>query len=419
MDVHAVTLIGTVRSFGNKGDEAIYITSIKLIRKYLPNIKVILAPSEFSPSYAVLRSYRPDTIIRHPMWALVEAPFISASRGHALKRAVKAFSYHSPPRISALILKVLNCETSKCFKDTDLFIITPHPLEIEGFPTYIASFMIPSYFNPKIPIIAFPLSISTSIMHSYRRRVLVKKALKKASIILTRGRYTTRYLKETFKVDNILTSFDPAIMLPKILPKCKPSNGIMITPAGLTLPPQLLAKLIDLLVKKLERKCFICPTSTGDLHIARDALRIVENKHSCEILDTKNMSPHEVKGLLSHAEVLITSRVHAAIFALSEFVPVVSILREDDVKFYDVLEAFGLDNYIISPGINYINQPSIAIRKAKRNYYGKDTINRVVKTTKSLIDNRSLFVKNIKKRLPQVIARAELAGLVLKNFISE
>jgi hypothetical protein len=49
--------LGTIRPFGNKGDEAIYITSIKLVRKYLPKSRIILASPEFRLAYKTLKEW--------------------------------------------------------------------------------------------------------------------------------------------------------------------------------------------------------------------------------------------------------------------------------------------------------------------------------------------------------------------------
>ena len=395
-----VLFLGTVQPFGNKGDEAIYITSIKLVRKYLPKVRTILASPEFCPTYKKLKEYSADRIVRHPMGALSEIFVDRIPYGSVLEHIIKSVYYHTPSYISALALKVLPLESRKCLENADAYIILSHPLEIEGFPTYIASFNIPRYFNPKKPIIAFPLSISTKILHDYKRRFLVKRSLSKASIVFTRGERTTEYLGDFLKLKNTMTSFDPSITLPKIEPQAKPSGGIAITPAGSALPPNLLARLTDALIEKLGLHCLIVPTSTEDIGIAYKLFSFVRNKHLCSIVKTQSMSPYEVKGFLSHVDVLITSRVHAAIFTLSECIPTVAMLREDDIKFYDVLGTFGLNSYIFDFRVD-----------------PKSTLDKIVDAVSTLVNNRLQVVNTIKKRLPLAIKRAEIPGSILRKLL--
>ena len=394
-----IALIGTVKPFGNKGDEAIYITSIQLIRKHLKKIKILLASPEFNPSYKKLRKYGADIITRHPMGALSELLRKTNSSTTFQKHLAKHIYYHTPPLISALLSKKIPSTSNKVLKNIDTFIIVSHPLEAAGFSTYISSFVIPRFLNPQSKVIAFPLSLSTKILNNFISKSRAKNALNKANIVYTRGNHTAKLLEKHLKLRNVVASFDPAITLSKTEPKEKPLKGIAVVPAGLSVSPLFLAKLVRKLIEKLEKHVYIIPFSLDDIPIAHKLFNLVKNKDSCNVIDTSNMSSQELKGFLSHVEMLITSRVHAAIFALGEHIPTIGILREDDVKFYDVLETFKLDEYVFNPKITPIS-----------------TLNKIISTAKTITDNRSDIVQLIKQKLPSAVAKAENTCSTLKKL---
>jgi len=396
-----IALIGTVKPFGNKGDEAIYITSIQLIRKHLKKVKILLASPEFNPSYKKLRKYRADIITRHPMGALSELLTKRNTSNSFQKSLAKYIYYHTPPLISALISKKLPSTNYKTIKNINTFVIASHPLEAAGFSTYISSFIIPRYLNPQSKVIAFPLSLSTKMLNNFISRSRAKNALNKANIIFTRGNQTAKLLKQHLKLKNVVASFDPAITLSKTEPKEKPLKGIAVVPAGLSVNPLFLAKLIENLIETLEKHVYIIPFSLGDIPIAHKLFNLVKNKDSCNVIDTSSMSPQELKGFLSHVEMLITSRVHAAIFALGEHIPTIGILREDDIKFYDVLGTFKLDKYIFNPKITPTK-----------------TLNQIISTARTFIDNRTDIVKLIKQKLPLAVAKAENTCSILKKVVT-
>ena len=396
-----IALIGTVKPFGNKGDEAIYITSIQLIRKHLKKIKILLASPEFNPSYKKLRKYGADIITRHPMGALSELLRKTNSSTTFQKHLAKYIYYHTPPLISALLSKKIPSTSNKVLKNIDTFVIVSHPLEAAGFSTYISSFVIPRFLNPQSKVIAFPLSLSTKILNNFISKSRAKNALNKANIVYTRGNHTAKLLKKHLKLKNVVASFDPAITLSKTEPKEKPLKGIAVVPAGLSVNPLFLAKLIRKLIEELEKHIYIIPFSLDDIPIAHKLFNLVKNKDSCNVIDISNMSSQELKGFLGHVEMLITSRVHAAIFALSEHIPTIGILREDDVKFYDVLGTFKLDEYVFNPKITPIS-----------------TLNKIISTAKAITDNRSDIVQLIKQKLPLAVAKAENTCFALKKLVT-
>jgi len=399
--LNLIALIGTVKPFENKGDEAIYITSIQLIRKHLKKIKILLASPEFNPSYRKLRKYGADIITRHPMGALSELLTKRNTPNSFQKSLAKYIYYHTPPLISALLSKRIPSKFNKILKNIDTFVIASHPLEAAGFSTYVSSFVIPRFLNPQSKIIAFPLSLSTKILNNFISKSRAKNALNKANIVYTRGNHTAKLLKKHLKLKNVVASFDPAITLSKTEPKEKPLKGIAVVPAGLSVNPLFLAKLIRKLIEELEKHIYIIPFSLDDIPIAHKLFNLVKNKDSCNVIDTSNMSPQELKGFLSHVEMLITSRVHAAIFALSEHIPTIGILREDDVKFYDVLGTFKLDEYVFNPKITPIS-----------------TLNKIISTAKAITDNRSDIVQLIKQKLPLAVAKAENTCFALKKLVT-
>jgi len=86
---------------------------------------------------------------------------------------------------------------------------------------------------------------------------------------------------------------------------------------------------------------------------------------------------------------------------LSENVPAVAILREDDVKFYDVLKAFGLDHFIFDISFNL-----------------KNTLNKIVQSVSTILDRKTQFVNTIRERKQHVTKKAEIPGPLIRRILT-
>lgn len=89
-----------------------------------------------------------------------------------------------------------------------------------------------------------------------------------------------------------------------------------------------ISELIDWMIENLNVNVIMIPhviqINRNDYQTASDVLEKVKNKGQIEIL-SKNLEAAELKKAISYCDLMIASRMHAAIAALSTYVPVIEI----------------------------------------------------------------------------------------------
>jgi len=106
------------------------------------------------------------------------------------------------------------------------------------------------------------------------------------------------------------------------------------------------AKLIDWMIENLNANIIMIPhviqVGRDDYQTARDILKKVKNKKQVTIL-SKDLDATEFKKAISHCDLVIASRMHASIAALSTYIPAISIAYSHKTKgIYDSLGVTGL-----------------------------------------------------------------------------
>jgi len=108
-----------------------------------------------------------------------------------------------------------------------------------------------------------------------------------------------------------------------------------------------MAKLIDWMVEELNTKVIMIPHVVqiyrDDYQTAKDILDKVKNKSQVEILD-RDLDASELKKAISYCDLVIASRMHAAIAALSTHVPVIGIAYSH--KMIGICNSLGIIDYI-------------------------------------------------------------------------
>ena len=206
--------------------------------------------------------------------------------------------------------------------------------------------------------------------HSKRLwKILAKYVLKSADLITVRDEETLLLFKEiSCNKLHIYFTADPAILLsPADNKKIKEimldeeirrDNGPLV---GVALSREVLseafkskvnsalrykkaieeiARLLDRLINEMNFTVIFIPHSVephrDDRVVARDIYQLMRNRHKAKVIN-REYSPQELKGLIGQLDLLITSRVHAAINALSMLVPSFIFTRSWDRRAYNII----------------------------------------------------------------------------------
>ena len=110
---------------------------------------------------------------------------------------------------------------------------------------------------------------------------------------------------------------------------------------------QLMSEVVDWMITNLDATVVLIPhvvqIKRDDFETARDILDLVKNKRSVEIVN-KSLNASQLKSVISNCDLIIASRMHAAIAGLASFVPVVGIAYSH--KMYGVLANSGIDSVV-------------------------------------------------------------------------
>lgn len=408
-----VCTIGILPPVGNKGDEAIYISSLMLIKRYLPNSVIALA---FPPRWYYEGVKSPWTLkkevfaelsnitVGHPL------DIIGESRDSPLWKLLSFLHYHLHPHLSNFLLTMLISFLNKrrsvnYIKEADVNVTLPFPFESANI-LFCYSFIIPKLLN-KRPLVSFPISLTTEAHLGNRSGVLIREALMNADIIFTRGRYTTKWLLQKLRIppNKVLTSADPSFLL-----NCEKSYnckiGVERDSAALVPHPiltqDIMIKIIDVMLKFFDH-VYIILTEVSDIEYVKFLNRRVDSSR-CTVLDTSKMLLPAIKSIFQKTELVVTSRSHAGIFALTSGTPIIMINRKSDLKFMDILGHYDMEHY-------FLDVESATLNPA--HFY--DTLTNIIR---DVIHSHSTIRRSIIKRNRLVCGLAELPGRYLKELVS-
>ncbi|MEM3806031.1 MAG: polysaccharide pyruvyl transferase family protein [Desulfurococcus sp.] len=408
-----VYTIGILPPIGNKGDESIYISSLMLIRKHLPDSVIALA---FPPRwyYEGVRSpwtgknvftELSDIIVRHPL------DIVGEDLDDLLFKMLRFLYYHSHPYFSNFLLTMLMSflnrrkSVADYIKEADVNVTLSFPFESANI-LFCYSLIIPKLLN-KRPLILFPISLTTGAHLGNRSGTFIRKALMKADMIFTRGQYTTKWLLQKLKIPHrkILTSADPSFLL-NHEKNCKCEIEIERDSAALVPHPILtqdtIVNIVDVMLKFFDH-IYIVPTEVKDLKLVKPLTRRL-NHNKCTLLDVSEMHPHAVKLIFQKIRLVVTSRSHAGILALASGTPTIMINRRSDLKFMDILGHYSLERYFV--GIE-----DLTLRPTH-------FFTTIASMIKEIADSQSTIRKTIIERNHLIRNLAELPGIYLKELLN-
>ncbi|MEM4570424.1 MAG: polysaccharide pyruvyl transferase family protein [Desulfurococcaceae archaeon] len=406
--------IGILPPVGNKGDEAIYISSLMLIKRYLPNSVIALA---FPPRWYYEGVKSPWTLKKEVFAELsnitVGHPLdtIGGDRDNPFLKLLSFLHYRSHPCLSNFLLTMLMSFPDRrrsvvnYIKKADVNVTLSFPFESANI-LFCYSFIIPKLLNER-PLVSFPISLTMKAHLGNRSGTLIREALMNADMIFTRGRYTTKWLLQKLRIppNKVLTSADPSFLLNyEKSYNCKirvERDSAALVPHPI-LTQDIMIKIIDVMLKFFDH-IYIVPTEVRDIEYVKLLNRRVDSS-GCTVLDTSKMPLPAIKSIFQKTELVVTSRSHAGIFALTSGTPIVMINRKSDLKFMDILGHYDMEHY-------FLDVESATLNPA--HFY--DTLTNIIR---DVIHSHSTIRKSIIKRNRLVCGLAELPGRYLKELVS-
>jgi len=430
-----ITVLSTVFPYGNKGDEAIYKTSIELIRRYCPKCDIslsVFSTPGFEPDRRLLWNlYGIDNIVSHPadIFDTTVKRFFGKRENRLKKLALSVnrfFYWDLSPILSPLISLFRNSRFLSELQNIDLFIIIGHPLVKALLPICLPAYSIKKMLRK--PTLLFPFSITLNPFSRLRIfdsivRYYIKNSFRNMDALLLRERHSMQYLQNGMSIrKNVILSADTAFLLTST-DKSSTSRklhemGVYIEKPAIAVAPRgdcftdvlmkekyeafvcKMASLLDEVMKELNANIYFTPTAIHeDLYVINDIRRLMKHKDNTWTINTSSMDPTEVKTVLSFMDFLITMRLHAGILAADAYIPSVVIMPSYDLKSVGVIEDIGLSDYFVS-----LESPQMTTRHMLDN---------VLSLHNHLDDQKN----SLKERIPKLQRRAELAGKTLKCFI--
>lgn len=142
---------------------------------------------------------------------------------------------------------------------------------------------------------------------------------------------------------------------------------------------ETLVKLINYLVKK-NYYIVLIPNENNDENnsfddrkVCKEIFQMLSDKYNVSILDVDNISPNQVKGVINCCDIIITSRYHSLIAALSTAKPALTLSWHH--KYVEALKLFGLEKYVVETTDFTINNIISKFEDIEMNY--QEIINKI------------------------------------------
>ncbi len=367
-----IFITGTTTHADNRGVSAMASSTIKIIKKYVPNSKITMWHT-FPESYT--RSF--------PTTYETNAKIIRDSNAyeHLLKLPLRLFRcvlWKSLHQIGFNINILMSEKVLREYTTTDLIInlnfgdaFTDNYGKIVSFSIFCQNLL--NVFSGK-PVVFFPQSIGT--FNTRLTKALAKFILNRSKLIMVRENATRRYLKD-IGVNERLIHFvpDTAFLLDsandkkveKILTKEGLTNDLAKKEAiiGISVNPSIahfsktpekqelyvdtISRLIDYIVKKMDAVVIFVPNVTFEKGFDTRALGNLiqeKTKHKDKVVSINGeYTAEELKGVIGQCDMFIGSLTHTVIAAISMNVPAIALAYSH--KTLGIMNSIGLGGYVI------------------------------------------------------------------------
>jgi len=306
----------------------------------------------------------------------------------------------------------------------DAGVISGHTIEREGFYNYITNYILTKRIVKK-GVGTFPISVSALGLKARGNDIgFLRLGLKRLDFIFARGPYSERTFTTLLGCKGkTFRALDSGFGLRLIYERPKWNSGIrnlriVIVPSYMHayMHEQYrrgLTRLVSWVFSKFDCEFYLMPfcidasNETKDVRAVNDILsaskgRLTQELKSIKVVDTAHMSIHEIYEFFGSVDVVVTSRMHAGIMAMSAGTPALFLVPKDDTKILDVLASLGLDTRQFL--IDTFNPKEMKDDNVQQKF-------------KSLVDNISTVKQTIDRRIEEALPSVKLPLSYAKNLI--
>lgn len=354
----------------NKGDAALRLGGLPYLKKYIPDAEftiMTLFPEIDSKIYYEERVVRAidsplkalNVAVRCTLWKMLHDYF--RFKNNTVKNLIEVEG----------IREYLN-------SDVVIDISGDSISEVTGFRGTIYHFL---HLWLSVTLNKPTVIYAQSVGPFRRTKPFAKRLLNKVDLITLRGKISYDYLQEIginrppiYLTADLAYLMAPASVerIDKIFLDCGISGKSFV---GLSVSNlitkyygsydkfvELMAKVVDYIVKELDATVIFIPHVTGpkrrddDRIIAKDIYKSVKEKGKAKLIE-EDYTPQEIKGIIGRCDLFIGARMHACIGALSMCVPTINISYHH--KSNEMMAMFGLEENVLSARkLNYVNLTS-------------------------------------------------------------
>lgn len=183
-----------------------------------------------------------------------------------------------------------------------------------------------------------------------------------------------------------------------------PIIGISVSHQQLKRAPgylESMTELVNELVEKLHARVLLMPNelakdpSADDRHVAK-LLFEATGQDGVEIVDVAGLTPGQIKSVVAACDATVCARYHSVIASLSSGTPVLALSWHH--KYREAMKLFGMERYVV-----------------EKEDIGKS----VVKSFFAVYDNRENIREELKRGLPQVLAKVRAGAEAFYAVIGE
>lgn len=386
-------------NFLNKGAEAMIITACEGLKEYFPESEFVLASSDYEyDKKKIEKSFLPLEIVNIINQSTSKNKFIRIFK----------FGYRFLITLKDIIsIKLLNKYKNRQFINNKFNAIYHSDIIIDisgiSFTDYFSNFNTLShmfdFLYAKIlnkPYFCFPQAFGPP--NKFINKFAIKLCMPLANYIMPRGNISKGFIEELGITKNVKLITDLALSLDKCSDKLvydifKEENidyknkkfvGITINTHlynwSETDIIQIFAKFLDYITEKHDYEILILihtlyTNSIDDSDIAEMVYKKSSNKSKIHII-TGDYNASELKGIISKCHILVGSRFHSMIAALSTGVPILVIGWSH--KYKEILDLFEMGEFIVD--YRELNSKKLIekFEKVNQNYLkSKDKISRI------------------------------------------
>jgi polysaccharide pyruvyl transferase WcaK-like protein len=309
----------------------------------------------------------------------------------------------------------------------DATTIPGHTIEKSAFFEYVMTYST-SRAMTNGPVITFPISISrTALGQSKTRERLLKHSLQRLDTVFVRGPYSFELLSNYMDSKRIMMAPDSGFAIKSLhsLRTTKKKDGAIrlaiiprkdyhVTHGKLELYKtyvDVLAKLVSWLIQTLAAEVHLVPHTIRDGdHSGLDDVSAIEDLLGHFESETKTgqlkvfhpKSPLDTYRLFSQMDLVVTSRMHAGVLAMSAGSVAFFLIPSEDVKVLDIMSSLGLDS------TDFI----IDMFDTRQFTFGN-----IRDKVKVLLDQNTEFTKRVTSGVDRVMPQVELPARTLSQLL--